>query len=65
MIIVNLFTKKELIIVLHYGILLEHLLHHQALIKVALNEMEANHLINKNFGIAPSTIQYREIQNIN
>ena len=44
---------------------IEHCIHHQALIKVALNEMEANHLINKNFGIAPSTIQYREIQNIN
>ncbi len=44
---------------------IEHCIHHQALIKVALNEMEANHLINKNFGMAPSTIQYREIQNIN
>lgn len=44
---------------------IEHCIHHQALIKVALNEMGANHLIHKNFGIAPSTIQYRETQNIN
>jgi hypothetical protein len=41
---------------------IEHCIHHQALIKVALNEMEANHLINKNFGIAPSTIQYRKFK---
>lgn len=37
---------------------LEHCIHHQALIKVALCEMPAVR-ISENFGIAPSTIQYR------
>jgi uncharacterized damage-inducible protein DinB len=37
---------------------LEHCIHHQALIKVALWEMP-HILIGENFGIAPSTIQYR------
>lgn len=44
---------------------IEHCIHHQALIKVAFNEMKMSHLLNKNFGIAPSTIQYRETQNLN
>ncbi|MGO4708977.1 DinB family protein [Chryseobacterium sp. 2TAF14] len=44
---------------------IEHCIHHQALIKVAFNEMKISHLINENFGIAPSTIQYRETQNLN
>lgn len=42
---------------------IEHCIHHQALIKVAFNEIKMSHLLNKNFGIAPSTIQYRETQN--
>ena len=42
---------------------IEHCIHHQALIKVAFNEMKMSHLLNKNFGVAPSTIQYRETQN--
>ncbi|WP_310556866.1 DinB family protein [Flavobacterium sp.] len=38
---------------------LEHCIHHQALIKVALYEMnEVN--IDKNFGVAPSTIEYKK-----
>ena len=44
---------------------IEHCIHHQALIKVAFNEIKMSHLLNKNFGIAPSTIQYRETQNQN
>lgn len=44
---------------------IEHCIHHQALIKVAFNEIKMSHLLNKNFGIAPSTIQYRETQNLN
>lgn len=44
---------------------IEHCIHHQALIKVAFNEIKMSHLLNKNFGIAPSTIQYRETQNSN
>lgn len=44
---------------------IEHCIHHQALIKVAFNEIKKSHLLNKNFGIAPSTIQYRETKNSN
>lgn len=44
---------------------IEHCIHHQALIKVAFNEIKMSHLLNKNFGIAPSTIQYRETKNLN
>jgi len=44
---------------------IEHCIHHQALIKVAFNEIKMSHLLKKNFGIAPSTIQYRETQNLN
>lgn len=44
---------------------IEHCIHHQALIKVAFNEMEMSYLLNENFGIAPSTIQYRATQNLN
>lgn len=44
---------------------IEHCIHHQALIKVAFNEIKMSHLLNKNFGIAPSTVQYRETQNLN
>lgn len=44
---------------------IEHCIHHRALIKVAFNEIKMSHLLNKNFGIAPSTIQYRETQNLN
>ena len=43
---------------------IEHCIHHQALIKVAFNEIKMSHLLNKNFGIAPSTVQYRETKNL-
>lgn len=36
---------------------LEHSIHHQALIKVALNLMKIE--VDENFGVAPSTIRYR------
>jgi hypothetical protein len=38
---------------------LEHCIHHQALIKVAVLQCE-NVLINENFGVARSTIEYRK-----
>ena len=38
---------------------LEHCIHHQALIKVAIYQME-NIKVNENFGIAPSTQEYRK-----
>ena len=37
---------------------LEHMIHHQALIKVALNQL-SNMNLNESFGVAPSTLQYR------
>ncbi len=37
---------------------LEHCIHHQALIKVALNVMNLN-VVSTNFGVAPSTLKYR------
>lgn len=37
---------------------LEHCIHHEALIKVALIELKINKA-SENFGVAPSTIQYR------
>lgn len=39
---------------------LEHSIHHQALIKVGLKEMEIDHIINQNFGVAPATIRYQK-----
>jgi hypothetical protein len=38
---------------------LEHCIHHQALIKVALFQLE-NITVHENFGIAPSTIEYNK-----
>ncbi len=38
---------------------LEHSIHHQALIKVALTDMNLTALIADNFGYAPSTIRYQ------
>jgi uncharacterized damage-inducible protein DinB len=37
----------------------EHCIHHQALIKVALMEMEITQMVEQNFGVAPSTIKYQ------
>lgn len=39
---------------------LDHCIHHQSLIKVALLELNLNHLINENFGVAFSTQNYRK-----
>jgi uncharacterized damage-inducible protein DinB len=39
---------------------LEHSIHHQALIKIALIEQRIDNLIHQNFGVAPGTIKYRE-----
>ncbi|MDO7648964.1 MAG: hypothetical protein MUQ47_05825, partial [Schleiferiaceae bacterium] len=38
----------------------EHTLHHMALMSVALIELGLNHLVNDNFGIAPSTLANRQ-----
>jgi hypothetical protein len=37
---------------------LEHSIHHQALIKIGLIELDAFELIDKSFGIAPATIRH-------
>ena len=37
---------------------MDHSIHHQALIKVAMKDMELDHLISNEFGFAPSTIRY-------
>jgi heat shock protein HspQ len=39
---------------------LEHSIHHQALIKVGLLELNCNSFINENFGLAPATIRYKK-----
>jgi len=44
---------------------IEHCIHHQALIKVACNDIGISYLLSRNFGVAYSTIQYRENQNQN
>lgn len=38
---------------------LEHSIHHQALIKVGLMELGCENYIDDNFGVAPSTIRFR------
>jgi len=50
---VNTFYLREII----YNT--EHAIHHMALIRVALREMQLE-IVNDNFGVAPSTIQYRK-----
>lgn len=40
---------------------LEHSVHHQALIKTALKELECLELVDENFGIAASTIRNRNL----
>lgn len=39
---------------------LEHSIHHQALIKIGLIEMNLAQLIDENFGVAPATIRFKE-----
>lgn len=41
---------------------LEHSIHHQALIKIALIELQAENLIDETFGVAPATIRFRNEQ---
>jgi hypothetical protein len=38
---------------------LDHAIHHQALIKIGLKELDCVDLVNGNFGVAYSTIRYR------
>jgi uncharacterized damage-inducible protein DinB len=40
---------------------LEHSIHHQALIKVGLLELNSTSLIDKTFGLAPATIRYKKV----
>lgn len=40
---------------------LEHSIHHQALIKVGLLELQCLHYIDETFGLAPATIRHRKI----
>lgn len=39
----------------------EHAIHHMALIRVALREMNLD-AVDKNFGVAPSTMEYRNVK---
>jgi hypothetical protein len=39
---------------------LEHSIHHQALIKISLMEQELSQVIETNFGVAASTVRYRQ-----
>ena len=38
---------------------MDHCIHHQSLIKIALLEQELTHLVDENFGVAFSTQNYR------
>lgn len=42
---------------------LEHSIHHQALIKVALVQLEGVSLIDETFGVAPATIRFQKSEN--
>lgn len=42
------------------GYCLEHSIHHQALIKVGLLELDRLHFIDETFGLAPATIRHRK-----
>ncbi len=39
---------------------LEHSIHHQALIKIALIDQNSEQMINESFGVAPATIRHKE-----
>lgn len=41
---------------------LEHSIHHQALIKIGLKELNLENIIKENFGVAPATIRYKQDQ---
>lgn len=38
---------------------LDHAVHHQALIKIGLKEQTLSHLVNQDFGVAYSTLRYK------
>jgi hypothetical protein len=42
---------------------LEHTIHHQALIKIGLMELNLIHLIDQHFGVAPATIRFKKTAN--
>jgi hypothetical protein len=52
--VIRTFINREL------AYCLEHSIHHQALIKVGLLEQNLAHLIPSYFGLAPSTLRYRD-----
>ncbi len=67
----NISCDKKIIVQSDFGILesstnrelfyaLEHSIHHQAIIKIGLSEIEKTDLVDKNFGVAPSTIAYQK-----
>ncbi|MBS3739269.1 DinB family protein [Mesohalobacter halotolerans] len=39
------------------GFCLEHCVHHQALVKTGLKELDCLHLVDQSFGVAPSTLR--------
>ena len=39
------------------GFCLEHCIHHQALVKTGLKELDCLHLVDQSFGVAPSTLR--------
>lgn len=39
---------------------LDHAIHHQALIKIGLKELELSHLVHTDFGVAYSTLRFRK-----
>jgi hypothetical protein len=41
---------------------LEHTIHHQALIKIGLNELNLTHLIDQHFGVASATVRFNQQQ---
>jgi len=41
---------------------LEHSIHHQAIIKIGVNALAVNNLLDDQFGVAPATLRYRQEQ---
>lgn len=39
---------------------LEHAIHHMAIIKIGVKSLNGGHIVPENFGMAPSTIKYRQ-----
>ena len=40
---------------------LEHSIHHQAIIKIAIKNLNSGYALNENFGVARSTIRFRDL----